>query len=529
MASEDSLKPRNTVDVLLDHQTQRLEDIANNAVDFIRINLLILGAFAPFLATILSEAIDPVSVLNSEYAGPAMATWLISIIVASSVYKIARTQSMSQFDTLEEAVVHGWRDSDLRDEMIDNNEGYERLTRWLMLGMAVGIAFSIMAILFLAFSAADAILQIPDRLRNANVLLVIVAGGLAGVGIELVSQMSKYLSLGKIRLKQRISPSPPYRVTEISPSADLEGGTGAREIDYLTKFDEVTPIRARLIRAIRESFGTRPWSISELTDRLEEEYPDIGVTRGMIQRLNDAGFVQELPQPGPSTYILHEREGEIINGRDLDKEVGEELGRVIGHLTSDEKVRKVVADALDVKDDTETVKSTLVQGNTFDRIDTLNRAIDWINEELPEAQDHWEGKEYGRIRFMKRSTKYRLSSKAVRPYVLSRIEQATQAFNEGNLVEASVLVSGALEIYLRSIYLEDKSGAGTEANKLGLAQLAEAVQSEGRISSEATQMLRRIQEIRNKAVHSPDMVMLDSDQVEQLLQLTEDLLTEQLE
>lgn len=112
---------------------------------------------------------------------------------------------------------------------------------------------------------------------------------------------------------------------------------------------------------------------------------------------------------------------------------------------------------------------------------------------------------------------------------MSRIEQATQTFNEGNLVEASVLVSGALEIYLRSIYLEDKSGAGTKANKLGLAQLAEAVQSEGRISSDATQMLRRIQEIRNKAVHSPDMVTLDSDQVEQLLQLTEDLLTEQLE
>jgi hypothetical protein len=68
--SSDRIDAGDNITSLLDHQTQRLEDIANNAVDFIKIDLLVLGVFAPFIATILQDTVDTDELLQSQYILP---------------------------------------------------------------------------------------------------------------------------------------------------------------------------------------------------------------------------------------------------------------------------------------------------------------------------------------------------------------------------------------------------------------------------------------------------------------------------
>lgn len=533
MDEDGGLEPRNTVDILLDHQTQRLEDIANNAVDFIRINLFILGAFMPFLATIITDIIAPETFIESRFSKYVVGSWLISTVVATFVYKIARNRSMSHFDTLEQAVVNDWRDADLRDEMIDNNDAYARLTTGLMIGMTVSIAFSLMTILFLGLGISDPLLGFSTKTENTYLLGIIVISAVVGIGVEFATAITTLisgLSSGLNRLLPRVVSwiqgissitirFPLFRISvtnrELTESYDYE--------DYILDVFEargLSPIRIRLLRAIRETMGLEAWTYADLAESLEEESPDIGVTRGMIERLQENGYVTRVSPEGPSTIIVHERRNEIINQENLDKVVGDEIGRLIGHTRESEAVRNIVADELSTAP--EDIENVLVQGSTADRIKKLNTAVERIHDELDVEE-----LDYGKIQFRSNAARYRLTPKAIQPFALAQLQRGKQAFEEGHLVQASVLASQGLELYLRSIYLSDKRVDREQVLKKGIGGLLSALQDEDILSDEEIEMLDHLRDIRNRAVHSQE-AELEEEEVEELLSIAEQLIDSDL-
>jgi hypothetical protein len=529
MDEDDGLEPRNTVDILLDHQTQRLEDIANNAVDFIRINLFILGAFMPFLATIITDIISLERLIESRFSKYTVASWLVSTVVATFVYKIARNRSISHFDTLEQAVVNGWRDADLRDEMIDNNDSYDWLTTWLMVGMTVSIAFSLMTILFLGLGISDPLLGFSKEKENTYLVGIIVVSAIAGVGVEFTTGL-KTLVFGLFgginrllaRIAARIQEATPITIQfplfririsneEMTDSYDYD--------DYILDMFAargLSPIRIRLLQAIQEIAGLEAWTFSQLAESLEEKSPDIGVTRGMIQRLLEEGYITHVSPEGPSTIIVHERQQEIINQEDLDKVVGEELGLLIGDIKEKDRVNEIVADELGTTP--ENVKDVLVEGSTGDRIEKLNAAVERIREELDSEELG-----YGKIQFRTNANRFRLTPKAIQPFALAQLERGKQAFEEGLLVQASVLASQGLELYLRSMYLRDKQVDREQVLKKGIAGLLDALQKEDVLSEEKIKMLDHLREIRNRAVHSQE-AQLEEEEVQELLSIAEQLL-----
>lgn len=526
MDEDGGLEPRNTVDILLDHQTQRLEDIANNAVDFIRINLFILGAFMPFLATIITDIIPPETFIESRFSKYVVVSWLVSTVVATFVYKIARNRSMSHFDTLEQAVVNDWRDADLRDEMIDNNDSYDRLTTGLMVGMTVSIAFSLMTILFLSLGVSDPLLGFSEETENEYLVGIVVVSAVAGVGVEFVTALTMLVSIlssGVNSLLARIAawiqgitsitirfPLFSIRVSnrELTESYDYE--------DYILDAFEargLSPIRIRLLQAIRETAGLEAWTFAELAESLEERSPDIGVTKGMIQRLLEEGYITRVSPEGPSTIILHERRQEIINQENLDEEVGKELGNLIGDIRKKDVVNEIVADELGT--DPGNVEDVLVEGSTADRIDKLNAAVERIREEFDT-----EGLDYGKIQFRSNTARYRLTPKAIQPFALAQLERGKQAFEEGLLVQASVLASQGLELYLRSIHLSDDRVDREQVLNKGIGSLLIDLRDEDALSDEELDMLDHLREIRNRAVHSQE-AELEKEEVQELLSIAE--------
>lgn len=533
MDEDGGLEPRNTVDILLDHQTQRLEDIANNAVDFIRINLFILGAFMPFLATIITDIIPPETFIESRFSKYVVVSWLVSTVVATFVYKIARNRSMSHFDTLEQAVVNDWRDADLRDEMIDNNDSYDRLTTGLMVGMTVSIAFSLMTILFLGLGVSDPLLDFSEETENIYLVGIVVVSAVAGVGVEFATALTTLVSglfSGVNSLLARIAAwiqgitSITIRFPLFSIRVSNRELTGSYDYEeYILDVFEargLSPIRIRLLRAIRETAGLEAWTFAELAESLEERSPDIGMTRGMIKRLLEEGYITRVSPEGPSTIIVHERRQEIINQKNLDEVVGKELGRLIGDIQEKDAVKEIVADELGTAP--ENTKEILVEGSTADRIDKLNAAVERIREELDSEE-----LDYGKIQFRSNAARYRLTPKAIQPFALAQQQRGKQAFEEGLLVQASVLASQGLELYLRSIYLRNKRVNKEEVLKKGMSSLLRALQDEDVLSDEDIEMLDYLREIRNRAVYSQE-AELEEEEVFELLSIAEQLIDSDL-
>lgn len=532
MDEDEGLEPRNTVDILLDNQTQRLEDIANNAVDFIRINLFILGAFVPFLATVITDIVTPQMFIESRFSRYVVGTWLVSTVIATFVYRIARSKSMSHFDTLEQAVIDGWRNVDLRDEMIENNDGYEQLTDWLMIGMTVSIAFSLMTVLFLGLGIADIIFEFPEGKENMYLIGIVTVSVITGVGANLASQtleiliifFSKSQSLASLvgsRLQgiSSVSIHLPLFKIRISNKESLDSHV---HNDYVTEIlmrEGLSPIRIRLLRAIREAVGLEAWTFEELSRKVEEESPDVGITRGMIHRLNEDGYVAKVSSNEQSTFILHERKGQVINSENLDKEVGGEIGRLIGHIRDDEVVRGIVAEELGVAP--QEVEDVIVQGSTADRIEKLNSSVESLRKSI--NPDELEELDCGKIQFRNAPVRYRLTPDAIGPFALADLKRGQRAFAEGNLIKASVLASQGLELYLRSVYLRDKQTDEEGVLRMGIGQILNSLKQENIITDEEKELLDHIREIRNRAVHS-EGVELEKQEVKRLLRISEEFI-----
>lgn len=523
--SSGNIDPSQKVDSLLDHQTQRLEDIANNAVDFIRINLLVLGVFAPFLAAVIGERLDPSSVLLTDYIKLSIVSWLLSTLLASGIYRRARSRSTSQFGLLEQAIVNDWSSTDLRDEIIDNSSEYERMVSRLMLVMAIGIGLSLSAILFLALAVADSYISISSDAKSASYAIVLVFGLLTGLGVEIL-RVGRSLpsllwaqtlaipwssdSIERIRIEGPVS-AVEYR--------GVNGGEPQTIVNYISSQENLSQIRARLLNAIFQTMGSRPWNYSELQQGLKENEAEIGLTRDMISRLVDDGYLRILGASGPETFIIHTRRQEIINGEDLDKNVGDEIGRVIGHINESEKIREAASDALGVEESE--VEDYLVAGNTSDRINKLNEVVDNIQEHYPEL---FSEKRYGMIEFRNRAEQIQLTPKGIRSFALFQIERAKISVREDALIQALVLANRGLEEFFQCLLLNEVPEEDM-IKRYSFAQLLDLISQKNLITEAESDRLNRLRIIRNQAVHESSK-RVDEQEVVDLIDIAESVILE---
>ena len=512
--SSGSIEARGNIDSLLNNQTQRLEDIANNAVDFIKINLLVLGAFAPFVATVLTDQVTPQAIIESNFVLYSTASWVISTFLSTVVYRNARAKSTSQFETLEEAIVDNWREADLRDEIIDNSDQYESLINRLMILLSASIGLSLIAILFLSVGVYDLTIGLSNSMAR-NLTIVILILGLV-------------ISVGK-SIKNSIQKTPDLVLNNI-PEVSIQFGRITIEntperpddiVDFIAQTENLSRIRSRLLNGIKETVGIESWLFSELSDELIEKYPDIGLTRAMVERLRDDGYLKKIQSTGPATFVVHQREEEIINSENLDKVVGEELGRIIGHMRTDEEIRKICSKELGTT--TDKVEDELVSGTTTDRIQKLNDVIEAINKEYPEKEP--EGKNYGKIEFRQRETRYLLSPKGVRPFTKMQLIQARKSLEQDQHIQASVLASQALEMFLRSLLKSENPSRNI--GQVGMAHLINEVRNENILSEIDISRFDHLRSIRNKAVHDPSSEEdIEDDEISSLIETSENIVEE---
>jgi len=499
--SSDSIDAENNISTLLNHQTHRLEDIANNAVDFIKINLLVLGAFAPFIATTFQAELSTSDLLESTYIQLATVAWTLSTFLTTGVYRVSRHKSTSQFELLEDAIVSDWRESDLRDEMLDNTSQYDTLVGRLMILLSVGIAASLMAVLYFALGIGDTLFDFPNDFKTASIQAVLIVGAIVGIGWEVKNGLSYVRSGGK-----RIF----WGVLDIIPRVDLTARvsnilgrirtepTYDNILEYLIQSEGLSPIRARLLKEIHSITNFEPWRFDELSNRIQGNEIDIGVTKPMIERLVGSGYLRKVDRKGPSTCLIRTRDGQVVNGKELDQVVGEELGKLIGFLESNEVATRAAADVLGTERTFESVKQELVSGSASDRIEKLGIVVDGLRDS---SEISIENGNVGKIIFRQQADTYQITPAGERPFALFRIQQAKNALRHEAYIQSAVLVSRTLEEFLTCLLFNHHPTLDSNEYR-SFHEVIDAVERNGLISMIHMERIDDLRRIRNELVHA---------------------------
>lgn len=141
----------------------------------------------------------------------------------------------------------------------------------------------------------------------------------------------------------------------------------------------------------------------DLTSRCPE------ATYYRVTRLYDEmGMVLKFDQ-GPSTYLIHSRKDEIVNGQGVSAMVNEELRRIVDHAKQNPAVRQVVANARNVPPGK--ALQGLLNGNFAERRDRLEWIVNAIQADPRVVQGN-----YGKIIFRTPANLYRASPLAVQLY-----------------------------------------------------------------------------------------------------------------
>jgi len=499
---DGEIDPSKKADTLLDHQTQRLEDIANNAVDFLKINLLILGAFAPFAASVLGDDIDPEKIFTSKYILYGTSAWIASTFASTVVYRWSRGRSTSQFDILEQAALQDWKTADLRDEMLDNGKEYAQLISRLMRLMAVSVGLSLIAVLYIALGIADSLVSLPGDFKQKSYILVVLFGVLVAFGMDIRIITENIANKAAFWLRSQLIPPERKARTGNLPdiSEDQEMWT------YISEIEGISGVRARLLQAIRDKFGLEPWKYSELSEYLNEDMPDIGLTRLMLNRLRSEGYLRRISKAEPSRFLVSTREDEVFFGQDPDKLVGDELRRLISHIEQDATVREVIAEALQIKPDVEPMKEALISGTTSDRMNKLNRAVEAVKGS---SKIDYPENRYGKIEWRSSPDYYQMTLEGLKPFLIAQLQLAENAMEQGVYREASVLMSGCVEEFLEGLLLDNAQGA-LEDNSQTIAELLDRVNDHGLLPEDEISKLQDFYRIRNKTVHDSEYELTES-------------------
>ncbi|WP_156224501.1 hypothetical protein [Haloferax gibbonsii] len=128
-----------------------------------------------------------------------------------------------------------------------------------------------------------------------------------------------------------------------------------------------------------------------------------------VTRLYDEmGMILKFDQ-GPSTYLIHTRKDEIVNGQGVSAMVNEELRRIVSHAKQDSTIRQVVANARNVPSGR--ALQGLFNGNFAERRDRLEWLVNAIQLDPRVTQGN-----YGKIIFRTPANLYRASPLAVQLY-----------------------------------------------------------------------------------------------------------------
>lgn len=143
------------------------------------------------------------------------------------------------------------------------------------------------------------------------------------------------------------------------------------------------------------------------TPTLESQCPQASYQR--VRRLvNEMALVLQFDQ-GPTTYVIHTRLDEIVNGQNLTQLVNEELRRIRNHAQQNSTVRQVVANARNVPQGQ--ALQGLLNGGFVDRRIRLDDNVTAIQNNPNVTQGN-----YGRIIFRTPPNLYRAAPYAVQLY-----------------------------------------------------------------------------------------------------------------
>jgi HEPN domain-containing protein len=252
------------------------------------------------------------------------------------------------------------------------------------------------------------------------------------------------------------------------------------------------------LKLIHSYADYRPWRFDELSSKIKDDETDIGVTRPMIERLVEDGYLRKIHPKGPSSYIIRTRDEEIVNGQDLDKTVGDELRRLIGFLESSDTAITVAADVLGTARNLEDVKSELTSGPIFNRIDKLGTVVDRLKDD---PQVNIEQQDLGKIIIRNQTATYQVTPTGERPFALFRIQQAKSALRHESYIQTTVQVSQALENFLTCL-LFNHDPSLDDSEYQSFYHLIDRIGKNDLMSAIDVEKIEDLRRIRNELVHT---------------------------
>lgn len=440
-------------DLLLTHRAGRLEDLANNSLELIKINLLVLGLFTPIFSALEGGISKIGAVIGSTYGVAGLTAWALGMYICTYIFRHTRSSSIDQFSPLEDAIENDHSPEALKKDVADGKLEYEEETKDFMAILSVAVGLSLSSILLLIFAIAktgqESFLNEGVGFSMVSITYLIISGGGNIVIIQsLARQFPNPLNwadaveysavLKAIELSASIT-SPLLgaiianylieRVRESSQEsferADIEQDTltheDIEEIDRLAEIieatDDIPTTRAKLLLAAKKVFDRDPFTTSQLRSTLDDT--EIPVTNALLERLVESDLLEK-DTKGGSVFLMNQRTGKVLapNEEQVDQELENLLDFLGNHEFADQFVKG------------DSVRKAIQQDSIGEKIDKLNS---WISQ-LEQAGLELENT--GRLIFMNVPTRYRLSDLAhgrisSAGYELEKVERE-EAIREAN-------------------------------------------------------------------------------------------------
>jgi len=417
-------------DLLLTHRASRLEDLANNSLELIKINLLVLGLFTPIFSALDGGISKIGAVISSTYGAVGIFAWAVGLYICTYVFRRTRSSSIDQFSPLEDAIANDHSPEVLKKDVADGKPEYETETEDLMAILSVAVGLSLSSILLLIFAIAKTgqptFLDETVGFSLVSVTYLVVSGRGNLVAIQSIAQQIpnplawvesvEYSAVEKaIRLSTSIT-SPTLGVLIIdyllkrineSDQDSLEELDGEKEeltsedieevdrlADVMNQMDEIPTTRSRLLVAAKKAFDRDPFTADQLRSVLEET--DIPVTNSLLERLTEGGFLEKQKQSS-SVFLLNQRTNEVLFSN-LEEEINQELENLLDFINDHEFAEQFV--------DINTIQTAIEEESIGKKVDTLNSSISGLEQAGIDVDN------VGRLVFMNTPSRYRLTDLA---------------------------------------------------------------------------------------------------------------------
>lgn len=391
-------------DLLLTHRASRLEDLANNSLELIKINLLVLGLFTPIFSALDGGISKIGAVISSTYGAVGIFAWAVGLYICTYVFRRTRSSSIDQFSPLEDAIANDHSPEVLKKDVADGKPEYETETEDLMAILSVAVGLSLSSILLLIFAIAKTgqptFLNETVGFSLVSVTYLVVSGRGNLVAIQSIAQqipnpltwidLVEYSAVEKaIRLSASIT-SPILGVLVIDyllkhvresdrdslddQAVEQESLTpeDVEEIDRLAEVmnrtDQIPTTRARLLIAAKKAFDRDPFTAAQLRSVLEET--DIPVTNSLLERLTEGEFLEK-QKPGGPVFLLNQRTDEVLASNLVD-EINQELENLLDFIRDHEFADQFT--------DIDTIQTALEEESIGEKVDILNSSISELEQ-----------------------------------------------------------------------------------------------------------------------------------------------------